>query len=29
MKLAIIGSRCLTNIVLDTYISNDVEEIKK
>lgn len=27
MKLAIIGSRKLTNIVLDSYISGEVEEI--
>ena len=27
MKLAIVGSRNLTNIVLDTYISEEVEEI--
>ena len=27
MKLAIVGSRSLTNIVLDSYVSKDVEEI--
>ena len=27
MKLAIVGSRNLTNIVLDTYISEEAEEI--
>ena len=27
MKLAIVGSRNFTNIVLDTYISEEVEEI--
>lgn len=27
MKLAIVGSRNLTNIVLDTYISEEVKEI--
>ncbi len=27
MKIAIVGSRSLTNIVLEQYISNDVDEI--